>query len=271
MSDVLATKPLPEYASLYALSPAQARAAITLAHGGTVTAASDAAAVHRSTIYNWYENDSTFQCAIKEIFDERNRRLLDQMRELDTLALVRLHRILADDAISPSVHLRAAMAVLNRPVDHHGEEAWQMPHMESLDATIHCRPDVLDTPEFDTHRHIAAPPQPQPLQLDTPRQNSTDSGELHPHPESEPPVTSVLRHSSTELDTENAFPMPQAFDTARHNSTQSVKTQQRSEPTEATAPARTASAGPIPSDELYMSSLPGAFAAGKHAITIGCG
>jgi hypothetical protein len=225
MSDVLATRPLPEHTSLQALSPAQARAAITLAHGGTVTAAADAAAVHRSTIYNWYESDTNFQCAVKEIFDERNRRLLDQMRELDALALVRLHRILADDDASPSIHLRAAMAVLNRPTDHHGEEAWRMPHMESIDATIHCRPDVLDTPEFDAHRHIAAPPERQPLQLDASRQNSTDSGELGPHPESEPPAVTVIRHSSTELDTENAFPVSQlqAFDTARHNSTQSVK------------------------------------------------
>ena len=193
MSDVLATKTRPEYTSLQALSPAQARAAITLAHGGTVTAAADAAAVHRSTIYNWYESDSDFQCAVKEIFDERNRRLLDQMRELDALALVRLHRILADDGVNPSIHLRAAMAVLNRPVDHHGEEAWRMPHMESIDATIHCRPDVLDTPEFDAHRHMAA---------------------------------TVIRHSSTELDTESAFPVtqPPAFDIARHNSTQLAKT-----------------------------------------------
>jgi AcrR family transcriptional regulator len=191
MSDILATKPLPEHTSLQSLSPTQARAAITLAHGGTVTAAADAAAVHRSTIYNWYENDTNFQCAVKEIFDERNRRLLDQMRELDALALVRLHRILADDDASPSIHLRAAMSVLNCPLDQHGEDAWRMPHMESLDATIHCRSDILDTPEFDAHRHIAAPPQRQ----------------------------AVIRHSSTELDTESAF-TAQPLDTVRHDSTQ---------------------------------------------------
>ncbi|MEO8660105.1 MAG: hypothetical protein ABI693_16665 [Bryobacteraceae bacterium] len=169
MSNVLATDTVPEHTSLGALSPAQARAAITLAHGGTVTAA----AVHHSTIYNWYENDTHFQCAIKEIFGERNRRLLDQMRELDALALP-----------------RAATAVLNRPVDQHGEDAWRLPHMESLGATIHCRPDVLDTPEFDAHSHAAAT------------------------------ATNTTRRFSTELDTESAFAAPvqsTQFDTIRHN------------------------------------------------------
>jgi hemoglobin len=118
MSNVLATDLRPKHTSLQALSPAQARAAITLAHGGTVTAAADAAGVHRSTIYNWFESDSDFQCAIKEIFDERNRRLLDQMRELDALALdtpeFDAHRHAATTRTSTTRHFSTEIDIFRR-------------------------------------------------------------------------------------------------------------------------------------------------------------
>lgn len=156
-----------ELHSLHELEPAQARAAITLAHGGTVTVAAAEAGVHRSTIYNWFENDPVFQLAINEIYRERNLRLLDEMRQIETLALTRLRRILEDDTVPASIHLRAAMQVLNRPKHVMGNaEKWSLPVMEDLDRTIEKRPSVLETPTFDIPRQpsteIAMPAEPRP-------------------------------------------------------------------------------------------------------------
>jgi hypothetical protein len=77
------------------------------------------------------------------------------MRELEALALTRLRRLLEDDSVPASVQLRAALAILNRPKELSGREAWNVPHMESLDATLNRRPVVAVPPKFDTTRQIS--------------------------------------------------------------------------------------------------------------------
>ena len=142
--------------SLGALSIDQTQAALILARGGTVSAAADAIGVHRATIYNWFKNDAGFQQAVEEIRRERSGRLKDVMRELDALALARLRHILEDVAVPPAVQLRAALAVLGRSQSHAGDEDWNVPRMESLNATLLRRPDAAVPPEFDTTRQISA-------------------------------------------------------------------------------------------------------------------
>ena len=166
----------PELASLLSLPAAQARAAITLAHGGTVTAAAAAAGVHRSTIYHWYDKDVRFWAAVNDVQKERNLRLLDEMRHLESLALSRLRRILEDDTVSPSVHLRAATLILNRPKDATWRtEKWSLPKMENLDQQLEKTPGLAEPPKFDIHRHFSTElPAPAPAPLDTPRHNSTE-------------------------------------------------------------------------------------------------
>ncbi len=128
-----------------ALSAAQTKAALTLAYGGTVSAAADAIGVHRSSIYNWFKSDPNFKQAIEEIRRDRYERLADQMRELEALALARLRRLLEDDSVPASVQLRAALAILNRPKELSGREAWNVPQMESLEVTLNRKPAVADT------------------------------------------------------------------------------------------------------------------------------
>ena len=146
-----------ESGAFSALSVDQAKAALTLARGGTVTAAADAIGVHRSSIYNWFKNDPNFKQAIEEIRRDRNERLSDQMRELDSLALSRLRRVMEDDSIPAAVQLRAALAVLKRPKEAGGFEGWNLPRMESLRHTIDRKPLVAEPPAFDTIRHISTP------------------------------------------------------------------------------------------------------------------
>jgi AcrR family transcriptional regulator len=138
-----------------ALSADQTKAALTLAYGGTVSAAADAIGVHRSSIYNWFKSDPNFKQAVEEIRRDRNERLIDQMREIESLALARLRRLLVDDSVPASVQLRAALAVLNRPKDAPGIEEWNVPRAESLDATLKRKPHVAEPPAFDTTRQIS--------------------------------------------------------------------------------------------------------------------
>jgi AcrR family transcriptional regulator len=138
-----------------ALSAAQTKAALTLAYGGTVSAAADAIGVHRSSIYNWFKSDPNFKQAVEQIRRDRNERLSDQMRELEALALARLRRLLEDDSVPASVQLRAALAILNRPKESSGREDWNVPRMESLDATLNRKPLLAEAPAFDTLRQIS--------------------------------------------------------------------------------------------------------------------
>jgi AcrR family transcriptional regulator len=138
-----------------ALSADQTKAALTLAYGGTVSAAADAVGVHRSSIYHWFKRDPKFKQAVEEIRRDRNERLNDQMRELESLALARLRRLLEDDSVPASVQLRAALAILNRPKEPLGIEEWNVPGMESLETTLKRRPHVAKAPKFDTTRQIS--------------------------------------------------------------------------------------------------------------------
>jgi AcrR family transcriptional regulator len=69
------------------LSPAQAKAALAMAHGQTVTKAAAAAGVHRTSIYHWFKTDKRFQAAAAELHLEIAMQRKDEMRELDALAL----------------------------------------------------------------------------------------------------------------------------------------------------------------------------------------
>jgi AcrR family transcriptional regulator len=161
-----------------ALSADQTKAALTLAYGGTVSTAADAAGVHRSSIYNWFKSDPNFKQAVEAICRDRNERLSDQMRELESLALARLRRLLEDDSVPASVQLRAALAVLNRPKESSGHEDWNVPRMESLETTLTRKPLVAQPPAFDAPRQIstlfaasaggvAGPESPRPAEIRT--------------------------------------------------------------------------------------------------------
>jgi AcrR family transcriptional regulator len=137
------------------LFAAQTKAALTLAYGGTVSAAADSAGVHRSSIYNWFKSDPHFKQAVEKIRRDRNERLIDQMRELESLALARLRRLLEDDSVPASVQLRATLAILNRPKEPSGREDWNVPRTESLGATLNRKPLVAEPPALNTTRQTS--------------------------------------------------------------------------------------------------------------------
>jgi len=136
----------------------QLRAILILAQGGTVTQAADSIGVHRSTIYVWVKQGARFKQAVEEIRRERLERVLDQMRELEALALTRLRHILEDASVPAAVQLRAATLVLNRPSDGSCDELWRVPIMECLENSLKNRPTLATPPRFDILRQLSTPP-----------------------------------------------------------------------------------------------------------------
>jgi len=135
-----------------ALSLDQAKAALALARGGTVSAAADSIGVHRSSIYHLFKSDPNFKQAIEEVRREWNERLIDEMRRIESLALLRLRHILEDDSVPSGVQLRAALTILTRLKETSVSPEWSLPHMESLGYTIDEDPLVVEPPTFDTIR-----------------------------------------------------------------------------------------------------------------------
>ncbi|MFN3326576.1 MAG: SEC-C metal-binding domain-containing protein [Bryobacteraceae bacterium] len=107
------------------LTPAQLRAVQALASGATVTAAAEAAAVHRDTIYEWRRTIPAFARAVAEATAACEAHLHEQLAGLAQTALATLRRLLEDPATPPAVQLRAALAVLQR--SHFEHRDWNIP------------------------------------------------------------------------------------------------------------------------------------------------
>src|ERR1700688_3704990 len=106
--------PDPATIPLANLTPARAHVVAALAQGRTVTAAAQDAGLHRNTIYNWL-NEPAFKTAVEEAQREYVAILSDGMRDLAALALQTLRNLLEDPKTPPSVRLKTALAILQRP------------------------------------------------------------------------------------------------------------------------------------------------------------
>jgi hypothetical protein len=106
------------------LSPAQAQVIAALAQGRTVTAAAQGAGIHRNTIYNWLD-EPEFKTAVGEAQREYVAVLSDGMRDLAALAIDTMRSLLEDPKTPPSVRLRTALAILQRP--HFPQPGWHLP------------------------------------------------------------------------------------------------------------------------------------------------
>jgi uncharacterized protein YchJ len=98
----------------HGLSPVQAQVAAALAQGRTFTAAASEAGIHRSTIHNWLNKDKAFLPAVENALAESQEQQRDQLMELKALALKTLRELVEDPKASPSVRLKAALAILKR-------------------------------------------------------------------------------------------------------------------------------------------------------------
>jgi transposase-like protein len=83
-----------------------------LANGATVTDAAAAAGVHRNTIGNWRRETKNFQIALANAQYDRACLYREKAEALVDLAIQAIRDILADPKASPSVRLKAALAIM---------------------------------------------------------------------------------------------------------------------------------------------------------------
>jgi transposase-like protein len=121
-----------ELSSFSALSAVQARVALSLASGASISSAAASTGVGRTAIYSWLKNDSSFADAVKIAKAEFVLTLRDQLRDASAKALITVTGILDDPKAPAGVRLRAALAILTRP--QFPEAGWNLPE-KALDPT----------------------------------------------------------------------------------------------------------------------------------------
>jgi hypothetical protein len=83
--------------------------------GRTETSAASSAGVHRSTVHNWM-NEPDFQAALADARQKCADLYQDSLHEIAALALDTIRQTLKNADLPPAVRLRAALAVLDRPL-----------------------------------------------------------------------------------------------------------------------------------------------------------
>ncbi len=111
--------------SFSTLTPVQAQVVAALAQGTTITAAAQAAGIHRTTIHNWLRHQREFAAAVREARRDYAEALRDQLDELSAIALSHLRALLEDPNTPPAVRLKACLAVLQRP--RFPDPGWSLP------------------------------------------------------------------------------------------------------------------------------------------------
>jgi AcrR family transcriptional regulator len=131
--NLLMSAAVQQNSSLSSLSPVQAQVIQVLAKGSTVTAAANAAGIHRTTIHHWLRTQKEFAAALEQAHEEYVEQLRDELQELSGLALSKMRELLDDPNTPASVRLRAALAVLQRPS--FPKAPWALP--ESIESSEH--------------------------------------------------------------------------------------------------------------------------------------
>jgi len=106
------------------LTPIQAAAAIALGFGLQIPAVAAELKIHRSTLHNWARNPYFFK-AVETAHAQFEKQFRTQIAMLTRLALTNIQQILADTEASPSVRLKAALAVL--------KQDWKLPESTEFD------------------------------------------------------------------------------------------------------------------------------------------
>ncbi|MCU1258724.1 MAG: Protein translocase subunit SecA [Bryobacterales bacterium] len=94
------------------LAPAQEQVIGLLSLGSTLSAAAEAAGVHRNTISNWRRTQPAFACALDAAHYDRVLHWRSLAEENAELAIATIHNLLADPNTPPGIRLKAALAIL---------------------------------------------------------------------------------------------------------------------------------------------------------------
>ena len=97
----------------YGLTSQQLAVICALSNGATAADAAEQAGVHRNTIANWRRANIGFQLALCNAQYDRTLLFRENAEELLQLALDNIRGILTDPKASPSVRLKASLAIVN--------------------------------------------------------------------------------------------------------------------------------------------------------------
>ena len=164
-----------------ALTPAQDQVISLLANGSTISAAAEAAGVHRNSIAHWRRTLPTFAAALADAHYDRILHWRGLAEEHAALAIDTIRDLLTDPKTPAGIRLRAALALLKECTTppptppalaarvHHDDETFRR-HAAHLVATAAVVPDSepLCTPEEPEFVHNSAQ-SPEPLDGEKPR------------------------------------------------------------------------------------------------------
>ncbi|MCU1257844.1 MAG: Protein translocase subunit SecA [Bryobacterales bacterium] len=189
-----------------ALTPAQEQVITLLAAGGTISAAAEAADVHRNTIAHWRRTLPSFAVALADAHYDRILHWRDLAEEHAALAISTIRDLLTDPKTPPGVRLKAALSLLKEctapppAAPALAGESFRR-HTAHLVATATVVPDSepLCSPEKQEIVHNPAQCPPAPFRRATPKIGRNDacscgSGRKHKHcclnrPSSPPDLT----------------------------------------------------------------------------------
>jgi hypothetical protein len=112
--------PIPDLTTYTALSPKQIEVIYALAGGQSLTAAAEAAGIHRSTIYEWRAQPA-FRSALQSARDARADSIREDTLDMAALATSALRTLLTDPGTPPAVRLKAALSVLHSATTPNGD------------------------------------------------------------------------------------------------------------------------------------------------------
>ena len=138
-----------------------------LALGQSVSAAARIAGVHRSTVYHWTRTDPQVARAVSRARSGHHSTIYDDVQELASRALSTVRETLDNPELSPSLRLRAALAVLKTAT---APEPAAAPASDTRE---------LDTAEFDTSVESVRVSNPA---ANTVRYDAPKPGRNHPCP-----------------------------------------------------------------------------------------
>ena len=178
---------------LAGLTAPQYEAIKSLALGSTVLAAAQAAGVHRSTIYDWSRQHSTFRGALVKLKSDTAEFTADEIRGLASLAVDTIRQLLASEKTPAPVRLKAAQWILTSVAQsaavhtqHNPTRSAEFPSTPAFDETQHnptLSAEFASAPTFDETQHNPTPSAESApaLAFDGTRHNPTLSAESEPN------------------------------------------------------------------------------------------
>jgi len=202
------------------LSPIQEQVALALASGATLTAAAEAAGIHRVTIYRWIKDLPDFTAAVQQARAESILARRDDLHHLSNRALETVLSVLDDTKASPSTRLRAAIFVLQRP--QRPKDGWALPeplpepNRDTLvnSALIEKNCDLLADLDGIPEEQMPAPAM---------QQNATECNEMQPKTEFSADVTPPAAPAPPRQNGLRSCPVPPEVQKARNRENKYVE------------------------------------------------